>query len=344
MSNPFHEAGFAFFHEEEAKPKREPEVRPAKPRPPLITAPGAYENIDQEIYHAQEICDEPSVSSSGLKTIEGKSPFHYWQDSPLNPHRRQRDSKAHFAIGHLLHDILAFGGALPDGYHIVPDDFVAKHTVKWAEELPAYRAAVDAGKDILKHSEFEMGVAMAEAVEKHELARALLTAGTPEITLVARDPKTNRYMRARPDILPHTMEIIPDVKTAVTAHPEAYEKAATKFGYWQTAAHYLDVLDLLYGEEKRRFVHIVIEKGSPQERHYPAKPYIVEIYHLDDGDIHYGRMLNRRALNLFDHCLKTGEWPAYSGPDQPILPLQMASYARARIDRRIELGELSYDL
>lgn len=336
-ANPFDEA-FSRFAEPEPK-VRAPEPDPVRARPaiPKITEPGAYADIPAEDYHGVEICDSPSISASGLKLIEDKSPLHYWERSPLNPNRRPRPSKPHFALGHLLHDILLYGGALPAEYHIVPDGFVRAHTNKWADEIEPYDEAVRDGLNILTESQFEMGRAMAESVDRHELAGALLSAGEPEMTLAAKDPKTGVWMRARPDVLPTTMEIIPDVKTAADASPEAFENAATRFGYFQAAAHYLDVIDLLYGEpaEKRRFVLIVIEKQPPHP---------VTIYHLDDGDIHYGRMLNRRSLNLFARCLQTNEWHGYSPPDRPILPLMMAPFARRRIDLRVESGDLSYDL
>jgi hypothetical protein len=337
--NPFDEA-FAGF----AQPAAEPEVvarrdEPKHPEPPakLITEPGAYPGITGAQYHGVEICDTPSISASGLILIEDKSPAHYWVKSPLNPNRKPQGSKTHFAIGHLLHDILLHKGMLPTDYHIVPDGFTPAHKHKWADELPGYLEAVAAGMNILHKSEFDLACAMAESADRHELAGALLMQGEPEMTLACRDPKTGRWIRAQPDILPTTMDIVPDVKTAIDASPSAYERSASKWGYFQSAAHYLDVLEILYGEgsTKRRFVHIVIEKQPP---------YLVTIYHLDDGDIHYGRMLNRRALDLFDRCLKTGDWHGYSAPDQPILQLLMAGFARKRIDQRIELGELSWDL
>lgn len=336
--NPFEMALEAALAQEAAAPARdrkpEPEG-PARPGPKLITEPGAYAGIDDRDYHGVEICDAPSISASGLKLIEAKSPAHYYEQSPLNPNRKPRIEKKHFAIGHAIHDLLLLEGKCPADYHIVPDDFTPAHNRKWADYLPDWRAAVKAGKTILDQSQFDLVQAMAESVSHHELAGALLSAGEPEMTLAAKDPKTGRWLRARPDVLPTTMEIIPDVKTAVDASPDAFERAATKFGYFESAAHYLDVLELLYGETKRRFVNIVIEK---------ERPHPVVIYHLDDGDIHYGRMLNRQALNLFDHCLKTGVWHGYSTPDKPILPLQMAHYKRQKIDRAIERGELSWDL
>ena len=49
-----------------------------------ITRPGLYSGISLSEYHRGDICDGPSISSSGLRTIFTKSPAHYWAASPLN--------------------------------------------------------------------------------------------------------------------------------------------------------------------------------------------------------------------------------------------------------------------
>ena len=152
--------------------------------------------------------------------------------------------------------------------------------------------------------------------------------------LAAKDPKTGVWLRARPDVLPTTMEIIPDVKTAVDASADVYERAATRFGYFESAAFYLDVIAAIYGEAKRRFVLITIEKSGPYE---------VVIDHLDDIDIDFARMRNRKAINQFADCLKTGEWHGYTPPGKPIRQLLMTNFERSLINQAIERGELSYD-
>lgn len=323
-------------------PEREPEVSARAgtdqyaPYRQIITAPGAYEDIPNGAYHDVELCPEHSIHGSGLVTIEEKSCEKYWRTSIHNPNRKPPKPKSHFALGHLLHDILLYGGMVPAEYHIVPDGFSPHHHHKWADEMPEYEAALQAGREILQQAEYERAFAMAEACDRHPLATALLTAGKPEITVAAQDPKTKRWIMTRPDILPTTMEIIPDVKSVASIHPDDYEKAATRWGYWQWAANCLDILDIVFGEAKRQFVHIAIEKEGP--------PHQVEIFALDDGDIHEARMLNRRALDLFDRCLTTGEWPGHSTPEKPILPLQMTAWKKRQIQRRVENGELSYDL
>lgn len=301
--------------------------------PFVITEPGAYEGISAEDYHDREICDAPSVSSSGLKLITAKSPYHYWAQSNMNPDRPPRKIKAHFNVGHALHDLVLLNDRFTQHYHVTPPGFNDSHTRKWEEEIEARDYAVQKGKQVITRGQFEMAQAMAESIAKDELAGALLTAGTPEMTLAAKDEITGVWMRARPDILPETMEIIPDLKTAADASLDVYERAATRFGYFQSAAHYLDVIEALYGPAKRRFVLITVEKEYP---------YVVTIDHLDDVDIDFARLKNRHALNRFADALKSGVWPAYTSPDKPIRPLQMTSYERGLINQAIERGELSY--
>lgn len=301
--------------------------------PFVITEPGAYPGISAEDYHDREICDAPSVSSSGLKLIAAKSPLHYWAQSNLNPNRPARKAKPHFSIGHALHDMVLLNDRFTQHYHVTPHGFNEQHSRKWEEEIDARDYAVQKGKQVITRGQYDMAVAMAESISRDELAGALLTAGTPEMTLAARDEETGVWLRARPDVLPETMEIIPDLKTAADASLDVYERAATRFGYFQSAAHYLDVIEALYGPAKRRFVLITVEKEYP---------YVVTIDHLDDVDIDFARLRNRHALNRFAECLKSGVWPGYTSPDRPIRPLQMANYERALINQAVERGELSY--
>lgn len=300
----------------------------------IIMEPGAYPDISAEDYHDREICDAPSISSSGVKLITKKSPRHYWYQSNLNPDRVHQPEKQHFALGKALHDMLLLGDRVASHYHVLPEGFNAAHSNKWAETIQARDYAVSKGKTVLTKKSYDEALGMAEAVSQHELACALLTAGTPEMTLAAKDPFTGVWMRARPDVLPTTMEIIPDVKTAADASQDVYERAATRFGYFQSAAFYLDVIEQIYGEARRQFVLITIEKEPPYE---------VVIDHLDDMDIDFARMRNRKALNEFAEALKSGVWRGYTPPDKPIRRLQMSNFERAFINQMIERGELSYE-
>lgn len=310
----------------------EPEPEGVKPKGPLITAPGAYPDIAIEDYHSNvDLCPAPSLSSSGIKTLLDKSPAHFWFNSPLNPERPAEIQKPHLNLGKAIHDALL----LPERwstefYHVVPDGFTPAHHIKWADEMPAYRRALKDGKAILSATQAAKVARMAEKVEKHELAKALLISGTPEMTLAWQDEKTGVWCKARPDVTPDLRAIIPDVKSALNPSPAAFEKHAATFRYFNSAALYLDGLDVLFGEEKRRFIFVVIESDEP---------FTVTLYQADEDDLNRARMENRKAIDLFAKCLKRNAWPEYA---TGVLPLQLPPYVRARIDREAENGTLSY--
>ncbi|MCW1985564.1 UNVERIFIED_ORG: hypothetical protein M2348_001296 [Sphingomonas sp. R1F5B] len=312
-----------------------PEPEPEAVKLPLITEPGVYPDIDGDLYHSVEICDSPSISSTGLKQIENESCAHYWHDSPLNPKRPVQEQKTHFNVGKGVHDLLLLQDLFPKQYLIMPEGYDGR-LARWRDAKEERAEAMRSGVPVLTADQARLVYAMAEQVERDELAKALITSGTPEMTLAARDPETGVWIRTKPDILPDTKEIIPDIKTAISLHPDAFEKAATRNGYFQSAALYLDIIEEIYGpaDGKRRFVLIGVES---------VPPHVVQIYHLDDESIQLGRMLNRSALNKFARCLRTGVWPGYSKPESPILPLQMSAWAQAQINRRIDAGELSWE-
>lgn len=300
-----------------------------------LTEPGAYPGIDGDLYHSIEICDSPSISSTGLKTIESKSPAHYWYTSPLNPNRPIQKQRSALNVGKALHDVALLGDNFLKAYFVLPDGYDGR-LKKWEDAKAEKAEAERSGVPVLTFAEHRMVFAMAEQIEKNDLAKALITSGIPEMTLVAKDPETGVWLRTKPDITPDTVDIVPDIKTAASAHPDAFERQATQFGYFSSAAHYLDVIDLIYGMpvQKRRFVLIVVEKEPP---------HLVQIYQLDDESIHMGRMLNRRALNRFAECLKTGVWPGYSTDESPILNLQMTRWSQSEVNRRVDSGELSWE-
>lgn len=306
---------------------------------PLITAAGAYEDIPADAYHGQEICPGPSISASGLKTILHKSPRHYWFGSPLNPQREEREDKPHFAFGRAAHDRMLLTDTWRDRYFVMPEGFDARATKKWESAIVERDAAKAAGLTILTFDQMAMVEATAQSLLKHDLAPVLLMSGKPEVTLAWQDPLTGVWLRVRPDWLPDVMRIIPDLKFMADGSPDAFERSVNSMGYHIAAAHYLDGLEAIYGEpaEPRRFVFIVVEKEPP---------FVVTIYQLDEEDIQRGRMLARKAINIFADCLSRDRWPGYAPLDDDgnelVRHVQLPAFAKARIDAAAERGELSY--
>ena len=298
---------------------------------PLITAAGAYADISAEDYHrSPDLLPAPSLSSSGAKTLLAKSPLHYWFDSPLNPNRPPEPDKPHFAIGKAAHDFILLSDRWPLHYHVLPESYRApsSRTVNFTDEQLAALAAQDAGLTLLRHDEAQTVMAVAAALQRNDLAMAALTNGATEETLAWQDPRTGVWLRARPDFRPNSIaeqrpvRVVADLKFVASSHasPEGFQRAIANFGYHQSAALYSDGIKAIYGQHPTHWLHVAVEKEPP---------HCVALYELPGEDIERGRVLNRRAIDLFARCLDAGKWPGWA--DEP-LPVGLPGWARHRLD------------
>lgn len=305
---------------------------------PLITTAGAYPDIDALDYHRNpNLLPGPSLSSSGAKTLLNKSPLHFWYDSPLNPNRPPEADKPHFNIGKAAHDYVLLSERWPDHYHVLPEGFSRAASKKFAAEIEEADAAAEAGLTVLRHEDAETVKAVAAAIEKNDLAMATLTNGITEETLVWQDPQTGVWLRARPDFRPHSIlekrevMVVPDLKfvAPTNATPDGFARAIHSFGYHQSAAFYCDGIKAVFGHYPTHYVHVAVEKEPP---------HCVALYELPGEDIERGRLLNRRAINLFADCLEKDRWPGYA--DDPT-PVGLPVWARMRVDD-FDTAELAY--
>lgn len=268
----------------------------------LITSPGCYDGIPSDDYHGREICDGPSISSSGLRMML-KAPRKYWHDSPMNPNRTSKPSCSAFEIGHAAHDLVLMGSTgWADRYHRLPEGFSRSATVKQAAAIAEANAAEARGLRLLKHEDYETVLGMAKAISEHSISRAL-TAGKPEQTLCWKDKETGVWLRCRPDWLPDARKYIPDYKTALSANPEDFARDVANYGYYQQAALYLEGIEAVFGDRPLDFYFIVQEKASP---------YLIQPMNLDREALDFGDRLNRDAIRLFAKCLEKNEWPGYA--------------------------------
>lgn len=289
----------------------------------VITAPGAYSGIPNEVYHRSlDLLPAPSLSSSGAKKLLGQSPYHFWFDSPMNPERPPEPEAAHFAIGKAAHDMLLLSERWPEYYHVLPDGFAWNKTKAMPEAIADAESARAAGKTLLKTDEAETVKRVAAAIRRNPLAVAALTNGESEVTLAWKDPETGVWLRARPDFLPHKRQIITDLKfmAPTYASPDGFRRAISNNGYHQSAALYADGIKAIFGEYPANWLHVVCEKEPP---------HCVALYELPGEDIERGRWLNRKAIRLFADCLSADRWPGYA--DEP-LQVGLPGWGRKQID------------
>ncbi|MEC5289439.1 MULTISPECIES: PD-(D/E)XK nuclease-like domain-containing protein [unclassified Aurantimonas] len=259
-----------------------------------ITQPGIYRGVPMEAYHGA-LCAGPSISSSGLRAIENKSPLHYWASSYLNPDRPEEEDKPHFELGRAVHTLLLSEQGFNDQFVTSPfPDYRTKEARQWRDDTRA------GGKSIITEKQKADILGMADRLMGDTVALDLLR-GRVERSIVWQDPATQAWVKARPDALPAD-SIIADLKTCSDASEVKVSRSIMDFGYLQQMALAIEGMKRVGGGKIDEAVLLFIETTYPYG--YNIKP-------LDQGDVYLAMRQNRRALDTFAACLAAGDWPTY---------------------------------
>lgn len=262
----------------------------------IITKPGLYEDVPNDVYHADPV-EGGSLSSSGArKLIHPSCPAKYDYER-----RHPPASTDAFDFGHVAHRLV-----LGAGDTIARVDADSWRT-KPAKEAKA--AAYKANEVPILDRDYIRAEAMADAVHEHPTAGRLLApdTGRAEVTLVWRDEGTGVMLRARLDWLPNWRTpdgtlVVVDYKTCESAEHDALARAMATFGYHQQGELYKDGAQAVLGGPVR-LVFVCQEK---------AAPHVVTTYEPDLAAQRIAQARNRWAIETYAHCTATGEWPAYS--------------------------------
>jgi hypothetical protein len=261
--------------------------------PFVVTEPGIYDGIPDDVYHGDPV-PEGSLSNSGAKLLLPPN-----CPAVFHAERGIQVIKDTFDFGHAAHQkVLGVGPEIAVIDHEVWNTKVAK------EEVAAAR---EAGLVPLKRAAYDQVESMAAAILAHPFAAQLFSAGKAEQSAFWRDERTGIWLRARFDWLPDPVDgrrmIIPDYKTAVSAEPDKWSKAAADHGYHMQDAHYTEAAVALGLDDDPAFVFVVQEKRPP---------YVVTVIELDPDAKRLGAVQNRRARDIYKRCTDTGHWPGYA--------------------------------
>lgn len=261
--------------------------------PILVTDPGVYPSIPEQNYHADPT-PAGSLSVSGAKKLLPPScpaRFKWERDNGQKP-------KDVFDFGSAAHALVL--GVGRDLVEVNADDWRTNAAKETRDEARARGAAPLLSKDMRVVED------MAKALHAHPIASALLSrSGVPEASLFWQDPFTDTTLRCRFDFLPDASEgrmLASDYKTAASANPEKFGKAAADYCYDMQAAWYLDGILALELHDDPAFLFIVQEKDAP---------YLVSVVELDSEALIRGRNRNRQAIDLYAECVATDTWPGY---------------------------------
>jgi len=265
-------------------------------------APGVHDIPEADYFGASY-----ALSCSGAKLLLPPScpaRFFYRQD-----HAEYKDVWDFGSGAH--HEVLGTG---PEIVECKYDDWRKKA----AQEEQA--AARDLGKIPLLTKDVLKVRMMAQAIREHPIAGFLFDPydGLPEQSLFWEHERTGIPLRARLDWLPEMKSgrpIIADYKTADSAEPAKFAKAVADYSYHQQHAWYADGLAALYGALPS-FIFVVQEK---------TPPYLVSVVELEPEAVRIGRARNERAIDIYRHCVKTGDWPGYT--DTEPAPIMLPAWA-----------------
>ena len=257
--------------------------------------PGLHFDLPESEYHSHPT----SLSVSGAKKLLPPScpaKFKAALDGP-------EEHNANFDYGKCAHALVLGKGA---DIEVAPfEDWRPKAAREFRAEAYAN------GKTPILAAEYEKAKTLAASVASHPIAAALFTGGEAEVSAFWTDPATGVSCRARFDYLPEAVAgrrlVIPDLKSALSAHPEEFGRSAGRFHYAMQDGWYCDAAKALDLDPDPAFLFVAVEKEPP---------YIVTVGQLRDEDKRLGRALNDRARRIYRECVESESWPTYTQPDE----------------------------
>lgn len=259
-----------------------------------LTVHGIYDGLDEEIYHGEPFVGGSLSSSEARRILEAPARYRWIKDHG-EPQKQVWD------FGRAAHaEVLGIGGGVE-----VRDfpDFKTAKAREWRDDVYA------AGGTPMLAKDWETVLDMATALRCHPIAGPLLEPGTgaAEQSLFWQDMATGITRRARIDWLltrRGRRTLIVDYKTARSAEPRAFARAAAEHGYHCQAPWYIDAVNALVADAADPAFLFVVQEKDP--------PYLVSVIELDEEALGIGDADNRRAINTYVECVRTGVWPAYT--------------------------------
>lgn len=245
--------------------------------------PGIYDGIPNADYHA-----DPALGSTSLKTLATKSPAHYkWS---LN----HSDHKPQYDFGSAAHSWILEGDREQIAV-VKADNWKAK-----AAQEARIQARAE-GKYPVLAREFAAIRIMRLNIMDHPEAWCMIADDTTAVESSIFWEDDGIYLKCRPDAL--NRHGIWDLKTTVSANPSDFGRTAVRYGYHQSAAHYMDGVERA-GLGRQRFRFVLVEKEPP---------YAVSVVQLEPTAEGLGAELNESAKATWKSCMETNRWPAYPG-------------------------------
>ncbi len=171
-------------------------------------------------------------------------------------------------------------------------------------------------KTIIQDEDWARLMGMQKMLLAHPTIGGLFDEGRPEVSAYWTDEETGVLCKIRPDwLLPikatdHHRHMLIDLKSAIDASQEGFERAVYNFGYHISAAMYLEGWEKATGEDLSGYFLFVAQEHQ--------RPYALAPYPIDDDALAIGKVRFHEALRVYAACLESDEWPGYPANFQPV--------------------------
>lgn len=260
---------------------------------------GLHANVPPRVYHGRHL----GLVSKGALDYVARSPLHYraWVDGVS----LDEETPA-LTFGAAFHCALLEPERFATDYATEPDfGDCRKKENKAARD--AWRAE-HAGATALAECDQSAISGMIASVRAHPLASRMISDGEPELTVRWEDVETGLQCKSRADYYVRKLGMVADVKSAVDARPSAFRKAVANYDYHVQDAIYRAGFSAV-GAPIAHFVFIVVEK---------TPPHAVAVYSLDAATVARGYSAFRSRITTLADCLRSNDWPGYSGSIQEL--------------------------
>jgi len=301
-----------------------------------ISKAGIYANVPIDKYHSGDICDGPSVSSSGLRRLFSLSPAHFYTEWPGNPNRVEPEDKAHFIMGRAVHHLFLGEKFFSKLFCIEPEEYPDRNTgllKKWTYQSVYCQRWRERqwkqGLSILKQKDFDNIRGMAESLASHPIVTAGALNGQIERSVFWKDKEAGLWVKIRPDAIPTTSVDFVDLKTTTSVLWQDIQRTIADCGYHQQGALVCEGAKRVLGIDKPTFTLVFIEKKPP---------WCVRVVTLKDNELARGEKQNRYALDVIARCLKANRWPGPGGEREDAEHIELPEFAQKRIDDKLTFG------
>jgi len=215
-----------------------------------------------------------------------------------------------------------------------PDTF-AEHFAIWEEgdrrgkEWAAFKEAND-GRTILKASEIDEVVGMADAVRRHPLVQPYFDGAEFEQTLEWHDTGSGLRCKARTDWTIQSRRLLLDLKSTRSIDGRTFGREAARFGYHMQLAHYRNGVHFAERWTPERVLIVAVEKAA----RYDVGVFEIDADSLQRADMEVADLL----LRLANHRA-TDTWP---GRYSEVQALQLPAWVYADDEDDANGFDLSY--